>query len=737
MSPQIKSGIPPNQSLVFERWPRFAARHPKAVLVTTLALVLLFGCLYIIGRGTFGYEGFRLPGSESQELFDMLAERFPAASGDTATVAVRASAGMSDPQVMSRIEGLVDDLEVLPDVVGVASPYETPAAISADGTIARLTVQYAQRVSEIEDASAHELIDVADRHSTAGFTVEAGGQIVESVEGEAPGQSELIGAGAATIILLIAFGSVVAMGLPLVTALIALASGFFLVSVGASYVNMATFTVQFSAMIGIGVGIDYSLLMVTRFRENLEKGYGVDDAIVRASSTAGRAVLFAGGTVLVALLGLWAANISFVGYLGTAAALVVAFAVLAALFVLPAMLKLTGSFIDRWKLPGYSGPIGEGHTGVGYRLSRFVQRFPVPGLVVSLGILLLLSAPVLDLELGTSDAGNNPESYGSRKAYNLLAEGFNPGFNGPLLVGVQIEDAAAVDGVQQMALAVTQADNVAGVSPPVFNEDMSAAVVTVIPDSAPQDAETVALVHDLREAVDAPFAGTESRAFVGGMTALFVDVGDKMEDGLPLFFTAVIGISFFLLMVVFRSVIVPLKAAVMNLLSIGASYGVLVAIFQWGWLGGILNVQREGPIESFMPMTLFAVLFGLSMDYEVFLVSRIREEYLETGDNSEAVARGLSVTTRLITAAAAIMIAVFMSFAISDQRVVKEFGIGLAVAVFLDATLVRLVLVPSLMQIMGNANWWFPKWLDRIVPRIAVDEAVSPGRDQAPASVGD
>jgi RND superfamily putative drug exporter len=351
--------------------------------------------------------------------------------------------------------------------------------------------------------------------------------------------------------------------------------------------------------------------------------------------------------------------------------------------------------------------------------------------------LLLLSAPVLDLELGTSDAGSNPESYASRRAYDLLAEGFGPGFNGPLLVGVQIEDRAAVEGIQQMALAVTEADNVAAVSPPAFNEDMSAAVVTVIPDSAPQDAETVALVHNLREAVDAPFAGTESRAFVGGMTAVFIDVSDRMEAGLPYFFAAVLGISFLLLMIVFRSVVVPLKAAAMNLLSIGASFGVLVAVFQWGWLGGILNVQREGPIESYMPMTLFAVLFGLSMDYEVFLVTRIREEYLETGNNTEAVARGLSVTTRLISAAAAIMIAVFMSFALSEQRVVKEFGMGLAVAVLLDATLVRLVLVPSLMQIMGDANWWFPKWLSRIVPRIAVDEVVGAPQDEAPAAVGD
>ncbi len=703
----------------------------------TLVVVVIFGFLFAIGRGTYGGdEGFSLPGSESQDLFDMLEERFPSTAGDRATVVVRASPSITDREVVPQVEALLADLDGLPEVVGVTSPYEVPGAISGDGTIARIDVQYSKLSSAINDSSIEELIDLVEETSAPSFAVEAGGQVVARAEREPPGTSELIGGAAAMVILLIAFGSVVAMGLPLVTALIALSSGFFLLGVGASFFNMPSFTPQFSAMIGIGVAIDYALLIVTRFRESLEKGGDVEDAIVHASSTAGRAVLFAGSVVIVALLGLWTVNISVVGYVGTGASIVVAFAVIAALIVLPALLKLTGKYIDRWRLPGYSGPIHESAHGFGYRLGRLVQRFPVPFLLVSLAILLLLATPVLDLRLGTSDAGNNPESYASRRAYDLLAEGFGPGFNGPIVVGVKIEDQAGTERIQQLAAEIATVENVAAVSPPVLNDDMTAAVITVVPGTSPQEEETTDLVLHLRDTVDAPFVGTDSEAFVGGNTAAFVDIGERMEDSLPIFILAVVGVSFLLLMMVFRSIVVPIKAAIMNLLSIGAAYGVLVAIFQWGWLGGVLNVQREGPIESFMPMILFAVLFGLSMDYEVFLVSRIREEYLKTGDNSEAVARGLSVTTRLISAAALIMIAVFLSFAISDQRVVKEFGIGLAVAIFLDATLVRLILVPSFMQLAGRWNWWLPSWLDRLIPHVSIDgpltrspQPVAPGSD--------
>ena len=370
---------------------------------------------------------------------------------------------------------------------------------------------------------------------------------------------------------------------------------------------------------------------------------------------------------------------------------------------------------------------------MGYRLSRIVQGQPVLCLILSLAVLLTLTAPVLDLRTGTSDAGNNPTSFTSRRAYDLLSEGFGPGTNGPILVGLIIDnpDADTIAKVEALPESLKGEEGVEQVSPVRFNEAKSAAVLTVIPVAAPQDQGTVDLINLLRRDLRADFEGTSAQPLVGGSTALFIDVGNHVTARVPIFLGAVIALSFLLLMAVFRSVLVPIKAALMNLLSIGAAFGILVAIFQWGWFGSVFGVSREGPVESFLPMMLFSVLFGLSMDYEVFLVSRIREEYVATGDNTEAVARGLSATTRVITAAAAIMVCVFGAFGLNDQRVVKEFGIGLATAIFLDATVVRLILVPSLMQLAGDWNWWMPRWLDRILPRLhfdghAFDEPIVP-----------
>ena len=709
-------------SFLFERWPRFASRHPWRVLTGALALVVAVGALFVVVGGEYR-DNFSLPGTESQRLVDLLEERFPRTAGGSATVVVSAAAGLDDPQVRSRVESLFADLERLPDVVSVSSPYKQSQAISDDRSIARIDVQYAKQAFDLDESSAEALLDLRQGYSSRDFQVEAGGQVVRHAEQEPPGRSELIGLAAAVVILLIAFGSVVAMGLPIATALIALASGFFLVSVGASFANMPSFTPQFAAMIGIGVGIDYALLVVTRFREGLALNLSVEDAIAKASATAGRSVAFAGSAVVIALLGLWVVGMPFIGYVGTAAAVMVALSVLVALIVLPAVLKIVGPRVDRWRIPGLAAAAHEGETGFGYRLSRLIQRSPLVFLAASLIILVVLAMPVLDIRLGASDAGNSPESFTSRRAYDLLSEGFGPGFNGPILIGLRIDDVEALGAIEGLQTSLEEVGGVTSVSPVNFNDSNSAAIITVIPETSPQSQETDDLVHRLRRVVPEKLEGSGAEAFVGGPTAVFIDVGGKITSRLPLFFAGVIGLSFLLLMAMFRSVVVPLKAAIMNLLSIGASYGVLVAVFQWGWLGGITGVSKEGPIESFLPMMLFAVLFGLSMDYEVFLVSRIQEEYLETGSNTESVARGLSATARVISAAAAIMVAVFLSFALSDQRMIKEFGLGLATAIFLDATLVRLVLVPSLMQLLGDANWWFPRWLDRLIPKATQTES--------------
>ncbi len=709
-------------SLLLDRWPRFAARRPWWVLGGALAVVIAIMFVWREFRGSYS-DQFSLPHSESQQARDLLKARFPAAAGDTATVAVRAPAGLSDPDVQARVSTFVSDLKTLPDVTNATSPYGQPGTISADGTIARISVQYDQTSLEITRSSVQALAGLRSRISTPDFQVEIGGSIIRKIERPSLGNAEFFGVAAAVVILLIAFGSVVAMGLPIVTALLATGVGLLITGVLARFVDLPNFTSEFAAMIGLGVGIDYSLLIVTRFREGIADNMSVEDAIAQAAATAGRSVLFAGVTVVIAMLGLWAVGLPFASWLGTSAAIVVALSVTVALMVQPAILRLVGHRIDRWRLPFMTAASHESQAGFAYRLSRVIQRAPIPTAVVSLSILLTLAIPLLRLQLGSSDAGNNPASFTSRRAYDLLSEGFGPGFNGPILVAVRIdtpdhaETLAAVDGLPGK---IGQITGVASVSEVRYNAGKTAATVSVTPASSPQSQQTSELVHRLRTDMAPDLKDSGATAFIGGSTAAFIDIADRLTSRLPLLLGTVIGLSFLLLMAVFRSVLVPLKAAFMNLLAISAAFGVLVAIFQWGWFGGIIGI-RPGPIESFLPMFLFAILFGLSMDYVVFLVSRIREEWLASGDSSASVARGLSLTTRLITAAAAIMVAVFVSFAFGDNRTIKEFGIGLAAAILIDATLIRLVLVPAFMEIAGDLNWWFPHWLDRLVPRISIE----------------
>ncbi|HYM16794.1 MAG TPA: MMPL family transporter [Dehalococcoidia bacterium] len=711
----------PPRSFVFDTWPRTAARHPWWVLgATALALAALVFA-YSVFHGSYS-DAFSMKGTEAQQAVDLLQARFPQQAGDSATVVVRAPAGVNDPATRAKVAGLIAQLKALPDVVDVTSPYGGQNTTSSDGTVARITVQYAKKARDLPPGAASALLALRQQVSTPSFQVEAGGPVVASAErGSLGNLTELIGISVAILVLLVAFGSVVAMGLPIITAVVALVSGLLVIGVGTRFVGLPSFTPQFGAMIGLGVGIDYALLIVTRYREGLARGLSIDNAIVQASATAGRSVLFAGSTVVIAMLGLWAVGIRFVADLGTAAAVIVALSVAVALFVMPAILKVVGHNIDRWQVPGLRVTANEGESGFGYRLSRMIQRVPVPALVVSLALLVTLSIPLFSIQLGSSDAGNNPTSYSSRRAYDLLSAGFGPGFNGPIIVALRMDTAAGAAAVSALPAELASLPGVKAASAPRFNADRSAAIITVTPTTSPQNAATATLVHNLRKALALDTAGKGTQAFVGGTTAAFIDIGSQIAGRLPILFISVIGLSFLLLMAVFRSVLVPLKAALMNLLAIGSAYGVLVAVFQWGWGAGLIGVTRTGPIESFLPMFMFAILFGLSMDYEVFLVSRIREEYLRTGDASGAVARGLSLTTRLITAAAAIMVAVFLSFALGDQRVIKEFGIGLAAAIFIDATVVRLILVPAFMQVMGDANWWFPDWLDRLVPRISIE----------------
>ena len=714
---------PPTRVPLLERWARFSHRR-RGRVIGAWGLILV---AMIVGQSMFGGEfisEFKNPGSESQRAQDLLKDRFPGRSGQDADLVFEAASGIANPATKATIEGLLSEVAAIPGVVEVESPYDSGANISKDGTIGRAVVRWSTLAFDVKPASFERLTQLVDKADGAGLRVEVGGDVALANQEQAFG-SEGLGFLAAIFILLIAFGSVVAMGLPLSAAIFGLITGFALIAFGANVWKLPSFSPQFAAMIGLGVGIDYSLLVVTRFREGLHTGKSVEDSVVLAVTTAGRSVIFAGIVVSISFLGLFVVGLPFVAALGAAGAVVVLTSVLVAMTLMPAMLSLAGRRIDNWRLPFLHSTEGVDTSSGWFRLSQQIQRRPLTYFLVSTVILLFLATPILKMELGFTDAGNLPESSRPRQSYDLLVKGFGAGFNGPLFVVADVSaesDPTVRKGIIDSAVEKIRATaNVVAVSPAVLNPAGDTALITLIPGTSPQSTETSGLVHRLRqESLPGALSGTKAALLVTGATAGNVDAHDKITSRMPLLFGGVIGLSFILLMIVFRSVLVALKAAIMNLLSIGAAYGVIIAVFQWGWGADIIGVQK-GPIETFLPMMMFAILFGLSMDYEVFLISRIREEYLQTGDNAAAVSNGLAATARVITAAAAIMVAVFGSFVLGNDRIIKEFGIGLATAIFVDATIVRLILVPATMELLGDRNWWMPKWLDRLLPNVNVE----------------
>jgi RND superfamily putative drug exporter len=537
--------------------------------------------------------------------------------------------------------------------------------------------------------------------------------------------SEAIGVVLAIIVLLIAFGSVLAAGLPILTALFGIGTGVALVQLTANGLTMPDFTTQAVAMIGIGVGIDYALLIVTRYRQALRDGHQPEGAVALAADTAGRSVVFAGTTVVIAVLGMLVINVPAVRGLAVGIALGVLMTMLAAMTLLPAVLGFVGHNIDKLGLPHKKRAEGEIRDSFWHRWSRVIQRRPWPVAIAGLVVLVVLAAPVVSMRLAFADVGNSPTSDTTRRAYDLLAEGFGPGFNGPMILAADMPGGQRdLPMVEQLSERLKTTRGVAFATPPRPNDARNAAIIQVFPTTSPQSEATAKLVDRLRnDVIPQATRGTNVDVKVGGLVAGATDYSNYTAERLPVFIGLVLLLSFLLLMTVFRSLLVPLKAVVMNLLSIGAAYGVIVAVFQWGWLKDLIGVAKAGPVEAWAPMMLFAIVFGLSMDYEVFLLSRMREEYDRTGDNATAVADGLAATARVITAAAAIMILVFSAFVLGDERAIKLFGFGLAVAVFLDATIVRLILVPATMELLGDRNWWIPKWLDRILPTVHVEPA--------------
>ncbi|MDQ4028488.1 MAG: MMPL family transporter [Actinomycetota bacterium] len=710
---------------MLERIARWSYRRRWWMLI--IWIVALVGAIGLQGAAGGEYsQDFSLPGADSQKAFDLLEKSFPQVAGDTAEIVFKAEQGIDDPAVRSAMEQLFSEIRETDRVVGIDSPYSQQGArqISPDGTIAFATVHF----SVVEDQAVppeigQEITQLAAGVDVEGLTVAPGGSVIQFSEFEEPGGAEGIGILFALIILLITFGSVLAAGLPIGTALFGIGIGLSLVLLFANFLSVPDFTPQLASMIGIGVGIDYALFIVTRFRQQLHHGLDPEQATIVAITTSGKAVLFAGTTVVISLLGILLMGFEFVEGLAIGGAATVAVTMVASITLLPALLGFVGRGVDRWRLPWFRQDESKFERTLAYRWSRVIQRNPWPAAIAGLVVLILLSIPLFSIRLGFADASSGATDRSSRRAYDLLSEGFGPGFNGPLLLATEVDSPDDVRALQAVGETLSQTEGIAAVTPPQVSPGEDAAVMTAFPTTSPQDEATTDLVARIREQViPSAFDDGASPIYVGGLTAATQDFAEANADRLPILVSVVIGLSFILLVVVFRSIVVPLKAAIMNLLSISAAYGAVVAIFQWGWLKEVIGIETSGPIEAWVPMMLFTILFGLSMDYEIFLLSRIREEYVRTNVNEIAVANGLAATARVITAAAAIMVTLFLVFVFGfEEGAIMLFAVGLAVAFLVDATVVRLVLVPATMELLGDANWWLPRALGRILPKIDIE----------------
>jgi RND superfamily putative drug exporter len=740
----------------------FCTRHRLSVVLGWLVALVVIGA---VGNGVVGPKfssRFEIPASESASGFEVLSEHFGnVGSGQTGALVFSSTMPLSSPANRAAIEAAVANVDAL-DHVSVASPFISGTnAVSQNGRVAFATLNLDPALDQRELADLGRMIE-EQLPQSANLDIELAGQALASVH---PPASELIGLAFAVIILILAFGSVLAMGLSIGVAVVGVGIGASVVALVSNLTTVPDFATTLGAMLGIAVGIDYSLFILTRFRENRTLGYSDDDAIIAAMDTAGRAVLFAGATVVISLLGMLLIGLKFISGLGIGASIAVAVTMLASLTLLPACLSYAASKIETTRRRGiiaaslvalallgaglsitpllFAAPLAavvlvagfavpmlkrplqprrtkELRETLAYRWSRLIQRRPVASLLTAGLILMLLAAPVFSLRLGFSDEGNFPKDTTTRRAYDLLATGFGPGFNGPFVLTGTLQQPSDIALLEQLRTAISADPGVVFVSPVQPSASGQAFVMQIIPTDSPQDQETVETVQRLRADVIPQAAPANSEVFLTGATAASIDFTSYLTDRLVLFIAVVLLLSFLLLMMVFRSVLVPVKAVLMNVLSIAAAYGVVVAVFQWGWGSGLLNVE-PAPIEPFVPMMMFAILFGLSMDYEVFLLSRVKEEYDRTLDPRSSVADGLAATARVITAAAAIMIVVFGAFLLEDTRIIKLFGVGLAVAVLLDATLVRMVLVPSTMELLGARNWWLPAFLERVLPHLNVE----------------
>jgi RND superfamily putative drug exporter len=720
---------------------RWCVRHRFIVLGGwVLALVVLAFGSRSLGSGYV--NGFSLPGTESAQAQQLLngGGTLGQSGGDIVVLHVKEGLitdAATEPQVIE----VLGDIAKVPGVSAVGSPYtaQGKGQISPDQHTAIVRVNFTKDNQSLSLDDVQPVVDAGNRLRSPNIEVEFGGAGFQTLKGRPASGSTALGLIAAAIVLLIAFGSLLSMAIPLVAAVFALGGAIETIGLISHTTEVDSIAPTIAALIGLGVGVDYALFIVTRHRHGLISGLTVEESAVRAVSTAGRAVLFAGGTVAIAMLGLSLLGISFLTGIGIAAAVMVAFAVLAAVTLLPAMFGIVGTKVlsrrERRRLRQNPVVDAEG-SGFWTRWAQFVEGRPVILSAVAAAIMLALAIPAFSLHLGSSDQGNDAKSTTTRKAYDLVANGFGPGYNGPLVLAAQSSSPSDDAALARLAETVKTAPGVISVTQLARKPGSDIAVLQVVPATSPQSDETSDLIGRLRTTIiPTAEAGTTLHVYVGGQTAIFEDFGAVLASNLPVFIAVVVLLGCLLLMVAFRSIVIPLTAAAMNLLAAGASFGVVVAVFQWGWGSEALNLGKAGPIESFLPVMLLAILFGLSMDYQVFLVSRMHEEWTRTGDNRRAVRAGQAATGRVITAAAAIMVCVFLAFVLGGRRPIGEFGLGLATAILLDALILRTVLVPAAMQLFGRANWTIPRWLDRVLPHVSVD--VPPEPIATPAVDGD
>jgi RND superfamily putative drug exporter len=699
---------------------RWSVTHRKRVIAAWI--VLLIASLGTASQLKNRFDNnLTLPNTGAQHAHDLLSSHFAALSGDSDQIVFHSTNGkLSDPANRAHIERTLAAIAHLPHVVSVVSPLGNAHALSRDGTIGFATLAFDERGDALPKSATKRVINAARATATPGFEVELGGYAIEETELPTLGAATAIGIFAAMVVLFLSFGSFLAMALPIMTALFGLGTSMGLIAILTHGLSTPDFATQLALLIGLGVGVDYALFVVTRYRDAYqENGSDVRGAVTTAMNTAGRSITFAGATVVIAVLGLFVVGV----HIFYGVALAISFSVLlvlaASLTLLPALLSLSGRRIGQRRVKR------DPSAGVWSRWIGGIQRRPAIAAIASTAFLLILAAPILGLRLAASDAGNDRAATTTHKAYELLSSGFGPGFNGPLQVAVQVS-RGNVQGVERLRHALSSTPGVASVAPPAFNTAHDTAAISVFPETAPQSKRTYDLVKHLRSAVIPPIAQKSGLAvFVGGATASQVDLAHVLSTKLPYFIAAVILLSALLLFIVFRSLFIPLQAAIMNLLSFVAAFGVVQAIFERGWAASLVGATRS-PIESFIPVIVFAIVFGLSMDYEVFLVSRIHEEWVHGADHSAAIRNGLTRTSRVVTAAAAVMVVVFASFAASNNHLLKLLGLSLATAVFLDAVVIRSILLPAVLQLLGQRTWALPRALDRLLPHLAIEPPEEP-----------